>query len=197
MISGDGRITSELNRRIGMASADFATLSRIWNHSNLTRLDKVEIYQVLILSKLLYGLETTWLSAVERRKLDGFHCRCLRRFAGIRPAYWSRITNKGVLDRFAAQSLSSLLLQRQLNYLGKLARLPSTSSLRALVFQPNSVLLSKSSASRRRGRPRLNWNTEVYRHALMVCENQYQLENVIMDGCRWKTMVREYCRLLR
>ena len=53
MISGNGRITSELNRRIGMASADFATLSRIWNHSNLTRLDKVKIYQVLIFNKLL------------------------------------------------------------------------------------------------------------------------------------------------
>ena len=75
LIANDGRISSEFNRRLGLASADFKSLSQCWNHSWLSRNDKYEIYRVLILSKLMYALETAWLSKAEQRKLDGFYCR--------------------------------------------------------------------------------------------------------------------------
>ena len=38
LLSADGCITSELGRRLGMASADFGILEKVWNHSTLQRL---------------------------------------------------------------------------------------------------------------------------------------------------------------
>ena len=35
LLSDDGRICTELNARIGAATADFDKLSRIWGHSNI------------------------------------------------------------------------------------------------------------------------------------------------------------------
>ena len=43
-VDTSGSIQSELNRRIGLAYADFKALARIWNHANLTREWKYRIY---------------------------------------------------------------------------------------------------------------------------------------------------------
>ena len=55
LISADGCIQSELNRRIGMAFADFRILDVLWTHASVTVYDKYRIYMVCIVSKLLYG----------------------------------------------------------------------------------------------------------------------------------------------
>ena len=36
MLAADGRIYSELNRRIGQAKADFDKLKQVWSHSNMS-----------------------------------------------------------------------------------------------------------------------------------------------------------------
>jgi hypothetical protein len=192
-LSADGRATSELNRRIGMAFADFKTLSQVWNHSNLTRRDKLQFFNTLIVSKLMYALETTWLLAAERRHLDGFYCKCLRRVLGIMPPHLNRVSNKTVLERCQAKPLSSLLLCRQLLYYGKLARLPVTSELRGIAFQRDVLLPVDANQKRDRGRPRQNWITEVHRHAVTMAGSQSGLEHAVHDAQTWRIKVRQYC----
>ena len=58
LFSNTGRIDSELSRRLGMAAADFKAVKQIWNHSSISRLDKLQIYMTCVVSKLLYGLYT-------------------------------------------------------------------------------------------------------------------------------------------
>ena len=41
LVSDDGRISSELARRLGMAAGEFRKLSRLWRHSRLGRSRKV------------------------------------------------------------------------------------------------------------------------------------------------------------
>ena len=55
LISVDGSIQSELNRRLGMAYADFRILSVLWDHASVTIHVKYRIYMACIVSKLLYG----------------------------------------------------------------------------------------------------------------------------------------------
>ena len=66
-------------------------------HASLSRHKKMEIYNALILSKLLYGLTTVRLNISERIRLHGLRCRCLHRIWNIKPAFMSRISNKEVL----------------------------------------------------------------------------------------------------
>ena len=45
--------------------------------------DKVQFFNAFILSKLRYGLSSVWLVAAQRRRIDGFVARCLRRILNI------------------------------------------------------------------------------------------------------------------
>ena len=58
LLTSDGRVASELGRKIGLAYSDFAALQRIWSHANIPLQKKIVIFNTLILSKQLYSLET-------------------------------------------------------------------------------------------------------------------------------------------
>lgn len=66
-----------------MAGAGFKVLDRVWNHTNVTKKQKYKIYVTLIISKLLYGLQTAWFTKAQSMKLDGFHARCIRKVVGF------------------------------------------------------------------------------------------------------------------
>ena len=112
-VDTSGNIQSELNRRIGMAYADFKALAKIWNHANLSREWKYRIYSACILTKLLYGLQTAWFTKTQRTKLDGFHARCVRRITGVMHYFWSRVSNAEVLASINAPRLSTMLLEQE------------------------------------------------------------------------------------
>ena len=88
VLSHGGLPGHELGRRIGMAKADFLNLQKVWKHSSLHWTRKVQIFKALIESKVMYSLSCLCLSAVERRRLDGCHSRCLRCILGIPPVFF-------------------------------------------------------------------------------------------------------------
>ena len=114
LVTDDGSITSELARRLGMASAEFEKLARLWRHLRLGRACKIEIFKAVVLSVLMYGLAAAWLNASDQRKLNGFHNRCLRTIWGIKAAYYSRVSNATVLEITAQRPLTKLLQKQQL-----------------------------------------------------------------------------------
>ena len=98
-VADDGRVGNELHRRLGKASADFRGLQKIWGHTSICVQWKLELYNAVLVSKLLYSLSAIWLNASERRQLDGLHCRHLRRIAGIGHPMLTRISNEEVRRR--------------------------------------------------------------------------------------------------
>ena len=91
LLTGDGRADSELSRRIGMATGDFRCLQKFWGHAGIGRKRKLELFHALVVSKLVYGLSTMCFVKAQRRRLDGFYARCLRRVLGIPAAFVSRV----------------------------------------------------------------------------------------------------------
>ena len=130
----DGGVKRELNRKLGAAWADFSKLARLWNHASLLNDRRIRIYKAVVVSRLLYGLSTAWLNAAELRRLQGFHCRCLRRILGIAPAYFSRVSNLKVLEQAGEVSFDKQLLQSQLILYGRVVRAPDTDPIRKLTF---------------------------------------------------------------
>ena len=96
MLCNSGRAGTELSYRLGLARADFNQLKRVWSHTSIARARKLKIYEACILSKLLYCLDTVWLTSVEMRKMEAFHHKCLRKIAGVLPSYYSRVSNADV-----------------------------------------------------------------------------------------------------
>jgi len=120
-VSDDGRAKRELSRRVGMAAGEFRQLSRLWRHSRLDRARKLEIFNAVILPKLLYGLAAAWLNTAEQRKINGFQNRCLRAVWGIKPAFISRISNARVLETTGQKPVTHLLKKQQLLLYGRVA----------------------------------------------------------------------------
>ena len=176
LISANGCIQSALNRRIGMALADFKVLDIFWTHVVITKKDKYKIYVACIISKLLYGLQTSWLTKTQRSKLDGFQAKCVRKICGVQHSYWSRISNTEVLSYVGAVQLSKLLLEQQLLVFGKIFRRPPHDVLRQSVFEANSGVLQVHAKRRRRGRPKLSWAVEVQKVAMEVRIHNYLVQ---------------------
>ena len=155
-LSSDGRVASEVGRRIGQAKADFDALRKVWSHSRLAVDRKLRIYDACVVSKLAYGLHTATLNKTERCRLDGFHARRLRRILRIQHAFYSRVSNKAVLSLAKSMALSTRILQRQLLYLGDIARRGHEDPVRCSVFLPG-LLDTIPCGARKQGRPRRTW----------------------------------------
>ena len=151
---------AELKQRLAIARDDFNQLSKIWNHTSVLPRTKRAIFQQCIVSKLLYGLEGVWLTKIERKNLDSFYIRCLRRLYKISHSMISRVSNQYILDLHGTIPLSSVLLRRQLLMFGKIARLPAESAIRQLIFE-DGTCIPKVLTNRKRGRPRQEWAVEL------------------------------------
>ena len=155
-ISNDGRMSSELGTRIGLATQEFANLRRIWSHCSISKTQKCRIFNACVESRLLYSLHTGVLNMAERRRLDGFQARCLRQIVGIPPAYCSRVANATVLQRSGCTPCSSTLAARQWHYLNALRSRPLNDPCRLMVFQHDGHF-RRFSGPRKVGRPRTTW----------------------------------------
>ena len=125
MRAAEGSVGSDVNRRLGLARADFSALSRVWKHSSLPVGQKFRIFNACVISQLMYGLHTAWLKKAELGKLDAFQARCLRMIVGSPHSLYSRVPNTDVLSRARTKKLSAMLLYKQLTLLHKIANLAS------------------------------------------------------------------------
>ena len=164
VLTSDGRAQPELHRRLGMARGDFRILSKVWRHAALTKKRKVYIFDTLIVSRLLYSLTPACLLTADRRRLDGFHCRCLRQILGVQPAFLSRVSNTSVLQMAARQPLSEVLLKRQVRLLDKVTNSPTGNPLRDATFIGGTSQPLSRRYVRKVGRPRTDWVATVLKY---------------------------------
>eukprot|EP00959_Pyramimonas_sp_CCMP1952_P345510 7235642-Pyramimonas_sp.AAC.1 len=116
----------------------------------------MRIWEARIFSKLLYGLESCVLLAADRDRFDGFQARCLQKVHNILPAFISRESNAEAGSLVGARPLSVDLLQKQLDFYGKLARAGLSTLPRRMVFRDSrahDLLPRQWHTLRRRGKP--------------------------------------------
>ena len=83
-ISSNLSWNTELNTRIWKAVTAMGRLTkRIWSNAILTTNTKMKVYQACVLSILLYGSESLTLCSRQKRRLNAFHMRRLRKILGI------------------------------------------------------------------------------------------------------------------
>jgi hypothetical protein len=186
-ISPDGRMSSEITRRIGIARADFRAVRQVWSHASLSRRRKLEIFTALIEAKLLYALSTGCFTKAELRRLDGFQARCLRIILKISPAYYSRISNEVVRQSAGFECASTKLSKRQLLLLGKIMRSPEGEPRRSSSFIPGTILAATERYVRRVGRPQKEWIPTALAEAYKVGGSD--LQTLTSNERMWKRLV--------
>ena len=94
----------------------------MFGNQNLTIHTKIVVYGAVVISTILYVRET-WVPY--RRHiglLESFHIRRLQLFLGLR--WWHKVTHSEIRSRAGVPTIESMLLHRQLRWLGHVVRMP-------------------------------------------------------------------------
>ena len=122
-ISFSGDLTNEIQRSINLASSAFGRLSkRVFGNQDLTIHTKIVVYNAVVISTILYGCETWVPSQRHIRLLESFHIRRLQLILGL--LWWYKVTHSEIRSRAGIPTIESMLLHRQLRWLGHVIRMP-------------------------------------------------------------------------
>ena len=121
-LSFSGDLPNENQRRINLASSAFCRLSkRVFGNQDLTIRTKIAVYDAVVISTILYGCETWVPYRRHIRLLESFHIRLLQLILGLR--WLHNVTHSEIISRAAIPSIESMLVHRQLRWLGHVIRM--------------------------------------------------------------------------
>ena len=170
-VDNGAEVTSRINDVLGTC----AKTKSFWNKAQTTVKWKLRVYDSVIKSKLLYGLETIQLTGNEQSRLDAFQMKGYRRILGIPPTHIDRSwTNERVRrelvheHNFKYTSFSDTWQKRKVTLLGHIIRSHRYDPLRQVLFE-KSTLIPRIELTRRVGRPKGNWLVETYKDAWALC----------------------------
>eukprot|EP00972_Heterocapsa_arctica_P105538 15548666-Heterocapsa_arctica.AAC.1 len=140
MLSANGNQHSEIKNRISVTLMTLKQLNVFWTKSPATIKWKLRVFDAVIVSKLLYGLEALSISPSDSDKLNAFQNKGLRKILGIKHSYWSRVSNKDIMiqanyrarlpEGKSIQTMSDRLYRKQLTLFGHLLRAPEDDLLK-------------------------------------------------------------------
>ena len=93
----------------------------------------------------------------------------------------------------AQKPLTTSLTKQQLLLFGKAARASAGSLMREATFCPDTLRLATDRFVRRRGRPKLEWASEIAKTAHRV-KGSLTLDAAILDKAEWTTLVTNFCK---
>ena len=96
-LTKSGAGMGDMENRISKWRNAYRQLTKIWNSHKIKRSTKLKLYKSLVLSVLLYGSETWKMTKGDKRKLNTFQTKCLRRIMKIK--WQEHISNEELLIR--------------------------------------------------------------------------------------------------
>ena len=114
----------DIQRRKELETIALASNDTIWKNNWKTKLTtRIQLYETLVKSVLLYNCRTWGVSKDEQRKLNSFHRRQLRKVIGI---LWPhKISNNKLYKITETKPLSITMTERRWKLLGHILRLPA------------------------------------------------------------------------
>jgi len=169
LVSKHFDLRKEVNKKIAACFGVLAKLNEFWFRSSCPAKFKIDAFDAVIRSKLVYGLEGTQLPKYLSNKLDVLQLKGLRKILGWKTTFVDRSrTNKKVYE--AASCLknpkhmpgkdvyrfSDYVLHRQRALLKHTIRAPSEDPLRQCTFEASTSVPAIMN-NLRVGRPRSKW----------------------------------------
>ena len=138
-----------------------------WKQGDSSIRQKLHIYDAVIRSKLMYGLESTVLNTSVLKRIDAFQMKGFRKILNRPTAYYDRTySNNKLLEEASCcldpsghrkvKLLSDFHADTRKQLLAKLVALGDAEPGFQIIFQ-SGTFLPHSYGGRRVGRPRLNW----------------------------------------
>ena len=169
-ISCTHNLQAEINRKISSCFVILNKLNFFWSKSNCPTKFKLDVFDAVIRSKLVYGLEVVHLTKSLMQRLNTFQLKGLRKILKMKTTFVERCnTNAKVFEeanRFKTNEkrikpFSVYIEEKQEALLKHLVRAESSDPLRMSTLRFNSPLPC-GVINRRVGRPRETWAHNVY-----------------------------------
>ena len=175
---------NDVNRRIAIATSTMSNLSALWTSSRLSLALKMRLYNSLIISIITYSSASWTLTKAQKKRLDAFNTKALRRILGVR--WYDYVTNASILIRTGQPPLTTTIRKLRLSAFGHICRLqPGTQAIDILASTP------PTSWRRPRGRPPLRWADQI------IKDTQMSLSDAVIatqDRPSWRSLVRDATR---
>jgi len=118
-------LTAEIKHRVNLASTSFVRLSkRVFTNRDLSTRTKSAVYNAICVSTLLYACEGWTLYHCHIRVLKAFYIWCLQTI--LHAYWWDKISHVEICRRAGTTCLETILLRRQLRWLGHVIRMPGS-----------------------------------------------------------------------
>jgi len=149
IVSNKGGGGEEMINRINEGNKMFGAMNGIWKNRNMNRKIKMELYESVVLAKVLYGSEVWCMSVSDRKKLEVFEMKCLRRICGVNRM--DRVRNEEIKRRCGVKrGVLERADERMLKWFGHMERMARDRLVRR-------IYEAEVEGDRGRGRPRRRW----------------------------------------
>ena len=161
----------EIKHRISQCMVILKRLHLFWRHSDCSIRQKLTVYDAVIKSKLLYGLETAQLNGAATSKLDAFQLKGLRKMLKLNTTYVDRTSTNETVFRLANEALdggstgkqitkiSEEYESRRLRLFVKVLLAEDCNPQRSVTFEEGAIT-QRTYGIKRVGRPKNNWIKE-------------------------------------
>jgi len=146
-LSEDGKMGSEVERRIGMTMQTVGAMKKVYESRDLSREAKVTVFEAVAVPTLTYGCESWVLKEREKSRLQATEMRVLRKIAGV--TRMDRIRNETVRERLGVESVLEKVERRRECWKEKVE------CKKGSVVE--KVMTGEGVGRRPRGRPRKRW----------------------------------------
>ena len=170
-------------RRIGLARGLFQNFNQVWTSKELSKHTKMRVYEVLILSALLYNSETWTLKENQKKRLRVLEMTFLRKIEGVTRR--DRVRNQDIYTRLQYQrNVVQKIQQRRLRYFGHVVRMDPTR-------YPKVAMEGSVHGQRGRGRPKKRWMDMIEQDCEMLGLDVYNAKRLAQDRAGWRNAVEE------
>lgn len=170
IITREARGHVEVEQRIAATMATWKRMQLFFKDARCPIRWKLIVYNSMIRSKLLYGLETVELSPALLTKLETFQIKGLRKILHMKPPFIDRRNTNAEVYRRTREACESrynptsslvwnirqCITEKRIKLTGHILRTEPTDPMRQVSFRRNSAT-PYTPAFRRPGRPRKNW----------------------------------------
>ena len=184
LLNKENKVSDEIQKRIVAGGRAYYAAIKIFRSRLLSRTTKLKLYKTLIRPIVTYGSEAWTMSDKDENSLLVFERRILRRIFGAKcvAGVWKIRTN-GELDLLIeGENIVRFIKAQRLRWIGHVQRMPDCRA-------PKKVLDQRMVGTRRRGRPRRRWLTDVTDDLRTMRVTDWR--ETAGDRVRWRTIVRE------
>ena len=170
-----------MQHRIIATWAALTKLDLLWGKSTAGIKLKIKVYDAVIVAKLMYGLASIPLTKADGRKNNAFQMKGPRKILNVKNPYWSRVSNKKLLERAnirlsgelgnkGLKRLSTRRIERQIVLYAHIMEADEDEPMKKISVTEQGERVKTD--FRRVGRPRIKWHDASRGHIITLLRKE-------------------------